>query len=176
VYLANTTRFITIGGVFDGSDPVALVQPASNLGFIGKPAVKKAEGFAGTLPVDRFRFSSGWTADSDGILAVAALPLAASGETAAAYLSRGSVHFYRFTPVLNKNYTVTHTRPSSSSIYTAAAWEDGSGTLTTNTSTSGTSSTSTSFNANKPGVDIVIMVYGSSTSVEGAYTVKYNEQ
>jgi hypothetical protein len=57
----------------------------------------------------------------DGFLDVDALPLATPVETAAAYLSQGSVHFYRFTPDLNKNYTLTHTRPSGSGIFTAAA-------------------------------------------------------
>jgi hypothetical protein len=73
---------------------------------------------------------------------------------------------------------VTHTRPSSSSgIYTAAARADGSETqaLMTNTNTGGTTSTSDSFNANKSGVDIIIMVYGSSSTAWGAYTVKYND-
>jgi predicted outer membrane repeat protein len=172
VYINSIERFITIGaGGLTGSDPAALVEPAVNIGFIGKPAIKWQEGESGALPVDRFKFTSGWTADADGILNVKALPLTASGETAAAYLSGGSVHFYRFTPVLNKNYTITHTKPSGSNgIYTAAAWADGSGTLTTNTS-SGSTSTSGSFNANKQ-VDIIIMVYNAA----GDYTIKYTEQ
>jgi hypothetical protein len=51
-------------------------------------------------------------------------------------------------------------------------WADGSGTAVTNTITSGTSSTSGWFNANQPGLDIVIMLYNGA----GAYTVKYEEQ
>jgi hypothetical protein len=178
VYLADASCFITIGGALTGIEPVALVQPAPAIAFIGKQVIRLAADYNGTLPVDRFQFSSGWTADNDGILDVEALSLAAPGETAEAYLSRGSVHFYRFTPALGKNYKVTHTRPSPSSsnaIFTAAAWADGSGTLITNTNTSGASSTSTAFYVNKLG-DIVIMVYGSSGSAMGVYTVTYNEQ
>jgi hypothetical protein len=171
VYFTTTSSFITIGsGGFTGTDPVALVEPAANIGFIGKPALKWGAGETEPLPVNRFEFSSGWAANSDGTLDVNALVLDAPGEAAAAYLSRGQVHFYRFTPDWAANYTITHTRPSG--IYAAAGWADGSGTLVTSTSTSGTSSTSTAFNATKPDLDIIIMVYNGS----GAYTVRYNKQ
>jgi hypothetical protein len=174
VYLADPARFVSIGsgGFTSGTDPVALVEPAANIGFIGKPALQWAAGGSGVLPEDRFIFPAGWSVDTGGILNPSALPLAAPGEEAGAYLSRGQVHFYRFTPDLSGTYTITHTRPNGSGIYAAAGWADGSGTLVTSTSTSGTNITSSSFVANKTGVDIIIMVYNGS----GAYTVRYNKQ
>jgi hypothetical protein len=161
VYLVTPdSSFITIdGGGLDGSDPAALVQPAPDFVFIGKPALKAAAEFSGTLPVDRFRFSSGWTADAGGILGAAVLPLTASGETAAAYLSEGSVHFYRFTPALYKNYVVTHTGGGTA----AMTWADGAGTPV---------SGSNQLNASRPDMDMLIMVYNG----RGAYTVKYEEK
>jgi hypothetical protein len=146
---------ITIGGALDGTGPVALVEPAASTGLIGKPFLKWAAGLSGSLPVDRFSLANGWDADADAALAANAVPLGTPGETAAAYLSGGSVHFYRFTPALNKTYNVTHSGSGSVS----AAWADGSGTL------------STSFVANKTGVDVIIMV----SNGPGMYTVQYNE-
>jgi hypothetical protein len=173
VYLATAAPFITIAaGGLTGTDPAALVELAPDPGFIGKPVLKWEEGGNGTLPVDRFKFAGGWTANSDAILGLNSLPLTAPGETAGAYLSKGSVHFYKFRPVVNEDYKLTHTRPSGSNIFTAAAWADGTGTLVTSNSTSGTAVTSNIFNANKPDLDIIIMVYNGA----GDYTVKYEQQ
>jgi hypothetical protein len=132
----NTSGSITIDGVLSGTGPVALVEPAADIGFIGKPFLAWAPGQSGTLPVGRFALASGWTANTDAVLVVNAVPLGSPGESAAAYLGWGSVHFYRFTPNLNRTYNVTRIYPtgnSNSYIYTAAAWADGSGTLMTNT-------------------------------------------
>jgi hypothetical protein len=174
VYLSDTSLFITIalGGLDPGTDPVALVEPAPGPGFIGKSALKWALGGSGALPEGRFQLASGWKwkAGDDGILDGNSLPLTVPGETAGAYLSYGSSHFYRFTPVLGKNYTITHTRPGGSSISTAAAWADNGNVLVSNTSGSGSPSTSSTFNADRE-EDIIIMVYNGM----GAYTVKYNE-
>jgi hypothetical protein len=159
VYLSGADRFITIGDTLTDTDPAALVQPAPNLAFIGKQLIRPAAAFTGTLPVERFQFAGDWTADSTGTLDAAALPLTAPGETAAAYLNEGSVHFYRFTPVLYKNYVVTRTGSGTASM----TWADGSGTVVTG---------STQLSATRPDMDIVIMVY----SGRGAYTVKYEER
>jgi hypothetical protein len=148
---------ITIGGALDGTGPAALVEPAADIGFIGKPFLKWAAGQSGSLPVSRFALVSGWTADLNAALAANAVPLGTPGETLTAYLSRGSVHFYRFTPAVNTTYNVTRT--GGSNMYTAAAWADGSGTL------------SSSFIANKTGVDVVIMVYSGA----GVYSLQYTE-
>jgi hypothetical protein len=162
VYLYYTTSFITIAaGGLTGTDPAALVEPALNPDFIGKPVLKWEGGGSGALPVARFKFAGDWTVNNDGILGFSSLPLTAPGETAGAYLSKGSVHFYKFSPVVNENYRLIRTGDSGSS--TAAAWADGSGTLVT--------SSNTYFNANKPDLDIVIMVYGT-----GEYTVTYEQQ
>jgi hypothetical protein len=173
VYLQNSNTSyasITIGGVFDGTGPVALVEPAVNIGFIGKPFIKWTVGQSGTLPVDRFALAGGWIANANAVLAANAVPLGTPGEIAGAYLGRGGFHFYRFTPVLNKTYNVTHIGGSyENRIYTVAAWADGSGTLMTNTDYYNT--TSSNFVASKTGTDIIIMVYNS----EGMYTVRYNE-
>jgi hypothetical protein len=156
VRLADTSCFITIGsGGFTGSDPVALVEPIPGFTFIGKPAIEGGAGFTGTLPVDRFKFASGWTADAEGILDVKALPLTAPGETAGAYLAAGSVHFYKFTPDLSATYSITRT--GADYVGSAVAWADG------------VVISSSSWLANRE-EDIIIMVIG-----EGNYTVKYNQ-
>jgi hypothetical protein len=166
VYLANNSRFITIGGALDGTEPVALVQPAPSFDFIGRPFIQWEGGLSDPLPIDRFTLTSGWTADEDGILSVNALDLEGPGESVAAYLSRGNVHFYRFTTEGSAQYTVT--RAGDSGIYTAAAWEDdGVSQITGTTSTS----TSTAFPAiARPGENIIIMVYGGT----GDYEVEYD--
>jgi hypothetical protein len=148
------------------------VEFGAGLNSLGKTAVKWAEGQSGVLPVDRIAFPSGWTADSNGVLGVNSAPLDPSG--AGAYLGPGAVHSYRFTPVPNNTYTVTLTMENpgyNNHIYAAAVWADGGGTLMTHESNNYSSSTSSAFIANKPGTDIIIMVYDGT----GNYTVKYNE-
>jgi hypothetical protein len=184
VYLAYSSAAsaaLARGGAFTGSDTVALVECGAGVDFIGKPAVKWAEGQSGALPVDRIAFSSGWTADSNGVLGVgSSVPLTAPGETRGAYLSSGAVHFYRFAPVPNSAYTVTLTREnpeySYNYIYAAAVWADGGGTLMTHRyyyyNDYNKDDTSPAFIANKPGTDIIIMVYDGT----GNYTVKYNKE
>jgi hypothetical protein len=158
VRLGAPSCLITIGsGGFSGSDPVALVDPSPDLAFIGKPAVKASEGFTDPLPVERFKIASGWKVDTGGILDVDALPLTAPGETAGAYLGSGSVHFYKFTPTVGTNYSVT-TSPSF-----AAGWADGSTPLL--------AVNGSQFYANKSGLDVIIMLYYGT----GNYTVKYNQ-
>jgi hypothetical protein len=176
VYLANSL-FITIGGSLTGTEPVALVQVQSsalNPDFIGKPFIKWAEGQSGVLPVNRFTLAGGcWLADADGILHVNALDLEGPGIPAGAYLSQGNVHCYRFTPELDAQYTVTHTRPANSGIYTAAAWEDTGVSLMTNSSSGGaTTSTSAAFIATRAEADIIVIVYNGT----GNYTVQYNKE
>jgi hypothetical protein len=155
VRLADTSRFITIGsgGLDAGADPVALVEPFPDLTFIGKPAIKEGVDFTGTLPVDRFKFASGWTADADGTLDVKALPLTVPGEPAGAYLAAGSVHFYRFTPNLSATYSITKTGAGGS----AVAWADGE-----------VISSSPWFTNREE--DIIIMISNGT----GTYTIKYN--
>jgi hypothetical protein len=179
-YSSDTSSYaaLTIGGAFTGSDTVALVEFGgdsmdSALNFIGKTVVKWAEGQSGTLPVDRIAFSSGWTADSNGVLGVNSAPLTPSG--AGAYLGPGKAHFYRFSPALNSTYTVTLTKDDSdynNRMYAAAVWADGSGTLVTSESYYySDTDTSPPFIAGKPG-DIIIMVCNGT----GNYTVRYNEE
>jgi hypothetical protein len=170
-YSSDSSAALTIGGAFTGPlGPVALVDPGIDIGFIGKTAVKWAEGQSGTLPVDRIAFSSGWTADSNGVLGVNSAPLTPSG--AGAYLGPGKAHFYRFSPVLNSTYTITLTKDDYYNyIYAAAVWADGSGTLMTYDYYYDFSGTSPAFIAGKPG-DIIIMVYNYT----GNYTVRYNEE
>jgi hypothetical protein len=166
VYLHDGSKFIGIADAFTpGTDPVALVQPAPDIGFIGEAFVKLLDGISPPLPADRFTVTSGWTADPvTGILGADALDLDYAGETLSAYLSPGSVHFYRFTPVLSAQYSVTRTGAGGN----AAAWADGqAGTDGKGTLASG----GTIFNALRDNVDIIIMVYNG----EGAYTVKYNQ-
>jgi hypothetical protein len=177
VYLSAGTNgygVITIGGGLSGAGPVALVEPATDPGFIGKPFIKWAEGQSGTLPVGRFAFTGGWTADAGGVLEAKALPLGAPGEETSAYLGVGDTHFYRFTPTLNRTYNVTISRDYSAyynNFTVVAAWADGSGTLMQDSPYS-YYYTSPGFIANKTGVDIIIMVsfYNGYT-----YTVKYDE-
>jgi hypothetical protein len=171
VYLASGA-LVTMGGAFTGTtEPVASVGFGNDPNFIGKPVVKWADGQSGPLPVDRLIFPSGWTVDSNGVLAAkSTVPLTAS-ETGA-YLSAGATHFYRFTPTLYKSYTVTLTREGTDlgqNIGAIAAWADGSGTLMT--SSSYYYGTSPVFIASKPGADIIVMVYNGA----GNYTIKLNE-
>jgi hypothetical protein len=167
---ASSYAVLSIGGAFTGTGPVALVDPGANTDFIGKTAIKWAEGFSGTLPVDRIAFSPGWTADANGVLDVNSTLLGPSGATA--YLSQGAAHFYRFSPDPNQSYTVTRTATTwDSNIYTTAAWADGSGILMVNDNGYGYSTTSSAFMATKT-VDIIIMVYNG----EGNYTLNYNQQ
>jgi hypothetical protein len=186
VYL-SPSAFVTIGGAFTGPlGPVASVEFASGPGFIGKPLVKWADGQSGALPVDRLIFPSGWTVDSNGVLAArSTVPLTAS-ETGS-YLSAGATHFYRFTPEPYQSYTVTLNMTRQSNVLSdeernvAAAWADGSGSLMTynafilnpgnpvNPGNPG--STSPIFIASKPNVDIIVMVYNYT----GNYTIKLNE-
>jgi hypothetical protein len=144
-------------------DTVALVEFGAGLNSLGKTAVKWAEDQSGALPVDRIAFSSGWTADSNGVLGVNSAPLGPSG--AGADLGPGAVHSYHFTPVPNSAYTVTLTRenPEYYYIYAAAVWADGGGTLMTHSyyyyNDYNKDDTSPAFIANKLGTDIIIMVY-----------------
>jgi hypothetical protein len=183
VYLERDgTNFavVTIDGAVSGTDPVAFIELPADLTWIGREVIKKSASFAGILPADRFGFAGPWEADSNG----KARPKAGSlgfGETRSAFINRGDVHLYRFTPAFNKSYTITITKVASeynggnsTAAYLSTAWADGSGTLVN----SGiqyyeTSTTTLSFVATKSGVDVIIMV--DSSNYAGAYSVKYNE-
>jgi hypothetical protein len=176
VYLAASSDAIAalgIGGDFTGATgPVASLVFDSGLDLLKKAVIKRGEGLSGPLPADRISLPSGWTADSNGVLDVSAVPLTASG--AGAYLSPGAAHFYRFAPTLNKTYAVTLTKENyGSSLHAAVAWADGSGTLAGDfASNSPYGGTSPNFVATKAGVDIIVRIYNGT----GNYTVKLNEE
>jgi hypothetical protein len=184
VYLSNYQNFfaLTIGSPLTGADPAALLEIAPDITWLGKSAIKWPFGQNGTLPVDRFSFTAPWELDADGNLQAKAASLD-FGETKSAWLNREDVHFYRFTPTLNKSYTITFTRADIPNNYSnigsiSAAWADGSGTLaSTNLDAYShtTSVTSPSFVADKM-QDIIIMVRSNNNYAAGPYTVKYNEQ
>jgi hypothetical protein len=174
VYLEiNTGSAIHIGGSLSGTGPAAFIEIPADPAWIGRELIKKSVSFAGTLPADRFGFTDSWEMDSNGRLQSRAGSLD-FGETRSAFINRGSVHLYRFTPAFNKSYTITHTHEDYgyyySNVRASAAWADGSGVLVNRSS----NSTTPSFVADKTGVDIIIMV--GSEAYAGIYSVNYNER
>jgi hypothetical protein len=173
----NNAAAITIDGALSGTDTVAFIEIPANPGWISIGAIKKSASFDGTLPADRFGFTGPWEADSDGRL----WPKAASlgfGETRSAFINRGGVHLYRFTPAFNMRYSITSSIPSDyyDGVFVSAVWADGSGVLANRNYYSG--GTTPSFVADKIGVDIIIMVDSApyySDGYIGVYSVNYNE-
>jgi hypothetical protein len=183
VYLEGNAAAITIDGALDGTGSVAFIEVPADPAWIGREVIKKSSSFVGTLPVDRFGFTGPWEADSESRL----LPKTVSlgfGETRSAFINRGGVHLYRFTPAFNKSYSITHyTREEYgyyySNVYASAAWADGGGVLL-NRSSYYSNDTPPSFVADRTGVDIIIMVdsfpyYSDGLGYAGVYSVNYNE-
>jgi hypothetical protein len=182
VYLVGKAA-IRIDGALSGTDPIAFIEVPADLAWIGKEVIKKSASFADTLPVDRFGFTGPWEADSDGRFQPKAVSLD-FGETRSAFINRGGVHLYRFTPAFNKSYSITCSMPSHDyygyydGVYVSAVWADGSGTLANrNYYPYYSDGITPSFVADRTGVDIIIMVDSSSYSdgYTGVYTVNYNE-
>jgi hypothetical protein len=174
VYLAGNAA-IRINGTLSGTDTVAFIKVPADLAWIGKEVIKRADSFAGTLPVDRFGFTGPWEADSDGRLQPKASSLG-FGETRSAFINRGGVHLYRFTPAFNKSYSITSSIPSYDyyvRVYVSAVWADGNGTLTNRNYYNYGGGTTPSFVADRTEVDIIIMV--DSETYAGVYSLNYNE-
>jgi hypothetical protein len=185
IYLSGSTAIITIDSALSGADTVAFIEIPADLAWIGREVIKKSDSFAGTLPTDRFGFTGPWEADSNGRLQPKAVSLG-FGETRSAFINRGGIHLYRFTPAFNKRYSITSSIPSSSDyyydgVYVSAVWADGSGTLADRSYYNYGGGTTPSFVADKTGVDIIIMVDGFPDysnyrfGLTGVYSVNYNE-
>jgi hypothetical protein len=178
VYLAGNATAITIGGTLNGTDPVAFIEVPSDPAWIGREVIKKSSSSIGTLPVDRFGFTGPWEAGSDGRLRAKAGSLD-FGETRSAFINRGGIHLYRFTPAFNKSYNITYyTREEydgyyNSDVYASVAWADGSGVLINRNNYYYGTGTTSSFVADRTGVDIITMV--DSETYAGVYSVNYNE-
>jgi hypothetical protein len=181
VYLYDTAAAITIDDALDGTDPVAVIELSVDPNWLGKAVIKKSASFAGSLPADRFALTGPWKVDSDGKLQAKAASLRFD-ETRRAFINPREVQLYRFTPTPNTSYTITHyTREDEwgnyySSVYASAIWEDGSEVLVNRSN----NTTTPSFVADKPGMDIIIMVdsftyYSNEEGYTGVYSVGYNE-
>jgi hypothetical protein len=195
VYLEyhNETRYavISIAGLLSGSGTVARVELlASNfngwsrivsLDALGRTVLRRDTGYTGPLQEDRFDFNP-WEVDSDGRVGAKAASLG-FGETRSGWLNGGEAHFYRFTPVYNRSYTLTITRtgstellsPNGYAFFVSAAWEDG-GTLVDYVMHWGDTTLTTPSFVATDSRDIIVMVSCNDHHYAGTYTVAYNEE
>jgi hypothetical protein len=179
----DSTRFAVINvDSLTGSGVIALVE--ANFSSLGKTIIKKAVGYTGPLPTERFSLTGLWGLNAEGKVQADRTAALAFGETRSGWLNGSSdIHLYRFTPNFNKNYSFTLTRTGSTynnggyeAVYISAAWADGSETRvnTSNMTYRQTTLTTPKFVATDT-QDIIIMVSGSDY-YPGTYTIRYNEE
>jgi hypothetical protein len=193
VYLGhyNETRYavVSIAGPLSGTGTVARLELPSSLNLLGRTVLRRDTGYTGPLQEERFGFTGSWEADSEGRVGAKTASLG-FGETRSGWLNGGEIHFYRFTPVYNKSYSLTLTRTGSTEYLgnsdlggsgsdrpfsVSAVWEDGGTLIYSEMIYWDTSLTTPSFVATDSR-DIIVMVSCSNSHYPGTYTVAYNEE